>query len=401
MPLFPPVAFFRKACIIISMKSYRFHKFMMALLRIIAAPFVAGVMRYRFRRFRGPESPSIIISNHNTNLDPALVAMAFSRHMYFLSSEHAFRGGFPSKVLKAVFNPIALNKAVIDIVATKEMLRRLKAGANVCLFAEGDRSFTGLTGPISISTAKFVKASGAQLITFRIEGGYLTSPRWSRTMRKGKMRGDVVGVYDAVQLKTMTDEEVLSIITKDTFEDAYARQADWMMEYKGKDLAENIETALYMCPVCKKVATIHSEGNRLYCSCGFGAVYSETGFLEGEKTPFKTITEWGQWQEAQLEEVISSITDGPLCSDDGQSLFAVQAAKEAVLESEGSMYIDRQSFHCAGRTFKLSELARFAVTGQMTLQFALKDGTTFEIKSSHPRSALKYRDIFHLLTGKT
>ena len=372
----------------------------MAFLRIVAAPFIALSMRYSFRREKGPKAPSLIISNHNTDLDPALVAMAFTRHMYFLASEHAFRGGFPSKVLKALFEPIALNKAMIDIVATKEMLRRVKAGANVCLFAEGDRSFNGLTGSISASTAKLVKTSGAQLITFRIEGGYFTSPRWSKTTRKGKMRGGVVGIYPAAQLKTMTEEEVLEIIIRDTFEDAYARQTDWGTQYKGKSLAENIETALYMCPSCKKIATIHSEGSRLHCACGFEAFYTDTGYLKGENIPFKTITEWGQWQSEQLGEVISGNIEGPLCSDEHQSLFSVRAAQAAVFESEGSMYIDRKSLHCAGRTFNLSDLARLAVTGQMTLQFALKDGTTYEIKSSHPRSALKYRDIFHHLNGK-
>ena len=382
------------------MKHYRLHKFIIAFLRTIAAPFIGFFMRYQFKSQKGPKVPSIIISNHNTDLDPALVAMAFTRHMYFLSSEHAFRGGFPSKVLKALFQPIALNKAVTDIVATKEMLRRLKAGASVCLFAEGDRSFTGLTGSISMSTAKLVKASGAQLITFRIEGGYFTSPRWSRTTRRGRMRGGTVGVYPASQLKTMTDEEVLEIITRDTYEDAYSRQAEWMTRYRGKGLAESIETALYMCPACKKVGSLHSEGNRLHCVCGFEAFYTETGFLEGQSLPFKTITEWGHWQAEQLGEVIAGITDGPFCSDEHQSLFSVRAAEAATFESEGSMYIDRKSLHCAGKTFKLNDLARLAVTGQMTLQFALKDGTTYEIKSAHPRSALKYRDIFHLLTGK-
>ena len=73
------------------MKYYLWHRFIFAVLRFTIGPFVKRAMRYGNRRYKGPDVPSIIISNHNTDIDPALVALGFSRHMYYLSSEHAFR----------------------------------------------------------------------------------------------------------------------------------------------------------------------------------------------------------------------------------------------------------------------------------------------------------------------
>jgi len=354
-------------------------------------------MGYRCQRNKGPDVPSLIISNHNTNLDPALISIGFSRHIYFLTSEHALRNGFPSKVLNFVFAPIPINKTQTDIVSIKEIIRRLRAGANVCLFAEGDRSFTGKTSPITLSTAKLARTCGADLITYRIEGGYFTSPRWSKSMRKGEMSGGIVNKYSAAELKTMTDTQVHEAIKRDIHEDAYEAQKVNPIRYRGKNIAEHIETALYLCPGCNRIGTIRSEGSHFFCDCGLSATYVETGFLEGEALPFSTITDWGKWQEEQLERIVSNAGYEPICTDEDQQLFKVRTATEKTLVGEGTMRIYREVFHCAGVTFPMREITRFAVVGQMTLLFASKDGATYEVRSPAPRSALVYRDIFRIL----
>jgi len=343
--------------------------------------------------------PSLIISNHNTNLDPALVALGFSRHIYFLTSEHALRNGFPSKVLKFVFEPISINKTHIDVTSVKEMIRRLKAGANVCLFAEGDRSFTGTTAPITLSTAKLAKVSGADLITFRIQGGFFTAPRWSKSRRKGRMSGEIVNKYSAAELSAMTDEQVHGAIERDIYEDAYQRQKEGPIRFCGENLAEHIETVLYLCPGCGRIGTIRSEGDRFFCNCGLSATYTETGFLEGKSLTFSTISEWGRWQERQLEVIVKNAGDEPICSNEDQQLFEVRAAMDKVPAGTGTMCIDREAFHCAGKTFPLREITRFAVADKMTLLFALKNGVTYEVYSATPRSALVYREVFRILRG--
>jgi len=355
-------------------------------------------MGYKVDRQKGPEAPTLFVANHSTNLDPALVGMGFSRHMYYLASEHAFRNGLPSKILKFVFDPIPINKAKTDVTAIKEMLRRLKAGANVCLFPEGDRSFTGSSAPMTISIAKLAKSSGADMITFRIEGGFFTGPRWSSKMRKGEMFGRMMNSYSAERLRKMTDQQVLEAIESDLYEDAYERQKVKLVRYRGKNLAESLETVLFLCPQCNKIGTIKSEGCRFSCPCGLSGVYTETGFLEGQSIPFSTITEWGGWQDGQLGELIANAGSGPICSDEAQQLFEVQPAVSIKLVGEGALFISKEEIHCAGMTFPLEEVSRVTVVGQMKLLISLKNGTTYEVRSAVPRSALKYRDIFRELT---
>jgi len=380
------------------MKHYRLHRFMFVILRRTVVPIIQRVMGYRYNKKKGPDVPSLVISNHNTNLDPVLVAMSFSRHMYFLTSEHALRKGLKSRLLRFFFAPIPINKSRVDVSAIKDILRRLKAGASVCFFAEGDRSFNGLTSPISSSTAKLVKTSGVDLITFRLEGGYFTAPRWAKKLRRGIMSGSRVNHYSGADLKTMTIEQINKLIEQDIYEDAYERQKNDLIRFHGKKLAESIETVLYLCPRCEKIGTLRSEGEHFFCSCGLDVEYCETGLLRGDDLPFTSIKEWDQWQTGKLEEIIDNSGDQPICVDEGQSLYMVQSAVGNTPMGQGIMKIGRKTFQCAGLEFPLDQITRVTVTGQMTLIFALNDGASYEVYSDTPRSALKYREIFRILT---
>ena len=106
----------------------------------------------------------------------------------------------------------------------KEILAKLRDGRNVALFPEGNRSFNGLSGDFPPATGKLVKKSGATLVTYRLHGGYLTTPRWSTSLRKGKLWGEIAGIYSPEKLKAMTEDEVNRAIRHDLFVDAYADQ---------------------------------------------------------------------------------------------------------------------------------------------------------------------------------
>ena len=133
---------------------------------------------YRCKSF-SPKGPCIVVCNHVTDWDPLLVGAAFRRQMYFLASEHIMRLGFVSRLLDWLVHPIVRQKGGSAAGAVKEMLRVLKAGGNVALFPEGNRTWDGVTRDFPASTGKLVKTGGASLVTFRLRGGYLSSPRWS------------------------------------------------------------------------------------------------------------------------------------------------------------------------------------------------------------------------------
>ena len=240
------------------------------------------------------EGPCLILSNHVTDFDPILVGLSFPEHMYYVAGENVMRMGLLSKLVTRYGSVIQRVKGTTDAEAALQILRTLRKGRNVCMFAEGNRTFTGETLPIAPATGKLVKLARSTLITYRITGGYLSTPRWSTHRRKGKVRGAVVGVYSPEELKKMTEAEISELLRRDLYENAYETQQKDPVAYKGKALAETLETALYLCPQCHRIDTLHSAGDRFFCDCGLSMTLDEYGFFRGEDLPFETPLAWDQ-----------------------------------------------------------------------------------------------------------
>ena len=349
------------------------------------------------------KGPFLITANHNGDLDPALVAMSFPEHMYFVASEHVFRKGFLSWLLTYLFAPIARVKGMTDATAALSIIRAIKKNANVCLFAEGNRSYNGVTGPIFPATGKLAKATGASLVTYRLEGGYLTSPRWCHGIRKGHMRGYVVNVYSPEQLKQMTPEEVNNHIREDIMEDAFDLQRTMPYRYKGKDLAKGLENALYFCPKCGKTGTLKSEKDIFSCTCGLRVRYTETGFFEkveasDPELAFETVRDWDFWQDKRIVEYAASLGEDEIAySDVDVKLIGVgKRHKDSVLEI-GSLSITKNALSVGEHRFPLASISSMGLVGTYKMMFSV-DGKSYELRAAKiPYCGRKYFTFYELL----
>ncbi len=366
----------------------------------IAGPIMYLLMRFTCEQVRLVRAPTLILCNHVTDLDPVLIARAFPQYVRFVASEHIFRWGFFSKLLNFVFAPIMRMKGGTDARTAIETLRTLKSGKNVCIFAEGARSFNGVTAEIPPSTGKLLLQSGANLITYRLVGGFLTQPGWGKSHRRGRMHGEVAGRYTADELKRMGEEEVNRIIKRDLCEDAYARQHKEMIAYGERNLrrAENMELALYMCPKCGETGTLHSKGSAFTCAaCGLDATYTKYGFLEGVDLPFNTIHQWDRWQQRQLSKMATVSGNAPFFTDERQTLLKIVPKKKSLVVEKGELTLYKDRLVCGNCTFLLDAISDLTNCSKMTLTFSTKKGGHYEIKSPYPRSATKYQDMFRIL----
>ena len=352
------------------------------------------------------KGPYLITANHNGDLDPALVAMSFPDHMYFVASEHIFRKGFASWLLKYLFAPISRVKGMTDATAALNIIRAIKKNTNVFLFAEGNRSYNGVTGPIFPATGKLAKATGASLVTYRMEGGYLTTPRWSHGTRKGHMRGYVVNIYTPEQLKQMTPEEVNDRIREDIMEDAFDRQRTMPYRYKGKDLAKGLENALYFCPKCGRIGTLKSEKDIFSCTCGFRVRFSETGFFEkvepgDPELPFETVRDWDFWQDKRIVEYAASLGEDEIAySDPDVKLIGVgRKHKDSRLEI-GTLSISKEALSVGSHRFPLENISSMGLMGTYKMMFSV-DGQSYELRAAKkPYCGRKYYTFYELLKKK-
>ena len=350
------------------------------------------------------DEPYIVLANHNMELDPALLGIAFPKHMYFVASEHILRKGFGSWFLMYFLKPIIRMKGKVEVKTVAEILRTARAGHNICIFAEGARSFNGLTCNILPSTGKMVKRSGSALITYRLEGGYFTQPRWSTTLRRGKIRGVVAGVYSAEQLKAMTEEEVNDLIVRDLQEDAYATQAKAPVPYKGKDLALGMESTLFICPKCQQTGTLKSDSTSISCSCGAHYTYDQYGNLTNREEEKVSITEWDLWQQETLRQRVETsretAPDAPLFSDE-VTLFDIDENHQFRNTEKGTLtaYLDR--IECSGHTFFYEEMLGLDIFSRnfMIMNYG-KEAAHYEIKGDLMFCALKYLYLYKLVKGE-
>ena len=121
-----------------------------------------------------------------------------------------------------------------------------------------------------------------------------------------------------------------------------------MYPYKGKRLAEGLENYLVKCSRCGAFDSMVTEDDRFCCrACGQSGVYTEEGFLKGERLRFDSVYDWGVWSEAETEKYIEEADrEAPVFQDDGLVLYEITPDHQQIEIAKGDLtaYRDRLEF---------------------------------------------------------
>ena len=364
---------------------------------VLLGPIFERIFRFEHENFK-PEGPCLVVSNHVTNFDPILVGLCFpEKPLCIVASEHLFRKGWMTRAIRWLFDPIAKRKGSAGMETAMACMRKIRAGRTICIFAEGETTWDGLTQPILPSTGSLARMSGATLVTFRLEGGYLTAPRWAAKIRRGRMRGRVVNTYSPETLKSMKPDEINEIINRDIYEDAWARQREEKVAYKGKNPAENIEVALFLCPKCKRLGTIYGKGKHVRCACGLDVEYTAYGNFE-PPVPFETMAQWDAWQHKALESG-EICKEGSVLSDDGLILTEVVSGHDQKEIARGSMAFSTDGLRFGDMDFPFDQISNMALLQRRKLVFT-HDDRYYEISRKKPLCMRKYLAAWQLAQKK-
>ncbi len=365
--------------------------------RAVLGPFFG----WRFNLKTDPQpdfpAPYIVVSNHVTELDFLLLGVLFREPMGFVVGQGLLQSRLLRFLLVWLYGSIAKQKGTADARTTMGMMRRLKEGRNVCLFAEGNTTFDGRTDRIHEATGNLIRAVRAGLITCRIQGGYFSLPRWGRGIRRGQTSCRVVSTYDKEALESMDAEEINRLLIRDLCEDAYQEQRKDPIAYRGKRLAEGIEHALYLCPSCLMQGTLRGTGNEVRCSaCGMRTRYTPYGSFEGD-TPFPGICEWTDWQRGRIRDMLANEGVGAVVTDGPQRLLLQDADGRLRRHAFGEMGMGGDSLRIGAFETKLSDIAGLEIFRKNILQFTHRDGRRFQTEPSKGFCALKYRDLYRII----
>jgi 1-acyl-sn-glycerol-3-phosphate acyltransferase len=337
------------------------------------------------------EGSYIVLPNHSCGADQFFVAFSFlKRHMYYVASEHAFRKKLLGAVMRFATGPISRVKGTVAASTVLSILRWLRQGVPICIFPEGNRTWNGRSLPLHPTTAKLLRTSGVPVMTYRIEGGYLSDPRWSHSLRRGVLRGGVVNVYRPEELKKMSLAEINERISADLWVDTDESQSREHIPYRGRRRAEGLEEALFLCPKCGRIGTLRGKGNVFSCVCGLRAEYGEDGFFDAG-APFRSVAAWDDWQQSELRR---RAEEGDIrFSDEGAEIWQLGEDHKMTLLGKGTVALDRDSLRLEGLRFPLEgmqepELCHLA--GKETMMFTNAEGS-FELRFKGSPSRRKYQ----------
>ena len=367
------------------------HAAVFAFLRFAMAPFLW--LRYHYRAEKAPirKGPCIVLSNHQATMDPFFISKAFPFQLYFYASDDLFNLKV-SPLIRYLAAPIPKSKSVADLKAVMISLRVLREGGAIGITPEGNRTLSGRLWEMGDSVAKLVKTAKVPLVLFNLCGGYGTDPRWGVKIRRGtKFVGRVRRILTPEEYAGMSDEELFGIIKNELdVDDTLSGE-----RYKSRRRAEYIERALYMCPVCGSIGTIHSHGTGFCCtSCKTEAEYTEDLKISPPVGGYSRIYEWYEWER---QEIVRRILGGEKISD-GDILFRESMKLQKKIKLPGNtVTLDKDSLMISGggteTRYPLAEIDAITAVGKKKFNFYYK-GKILQVKGGKRFCAIKYVHAF-------
>jgi len=134
----------------------------------------------------------LLVSNHQSFLDPVLATLAIPRECHYLARDTLFAIPELRRIIE-YFNAFPVKRGTADLGAIKETLRRLRAGHVVLTFPEGTRTTDGSIGPMRPGVVLLARKAQVPIVPTLILGAFEAWPRTARLPRPHP----VLVAYDA------------------------------------------------------------------------------------------------------------------------------------------------------------------------------------------------------------
>lgn len=114
------------------------------------------------------DGPLIVVANHQSNLDPALLSPSVPRRIRFLAKDSIFRVPIANWFLRT-YGAFPLNRDGVDVTAHRWSVAHLKSGGALALFPEGTRNPRGM-GRAHPGVARLALSTKTRLLPVGITG---------------------------------------------------------------------------------------------------------------------------------------------------------------------------------------------------------------------------------------
>lgn len=258
----------------------------------------------------GTSGRRILICNHEAAIDFLPVYAAVKEHCHMVASNSIVMSIPVVAPLAARTGVICKNQFQTRITDMRQMKLTVDNGGLLVLFPAGMMTESGTSTPIPRATAKALKWLDADVYVGKVSGTYLTSPKWSKVGRKGKITLDIYKLASREEFTALSVEQAETLVDEHLAFDAYRANEASGVPYKNGDNVEGLEQVLFRCPVCGEDFTIQAAENKLTCTaCGFTAESDAYGLLHdpsGGETPFRYPSDWYAKIQQEIFDLVKS-----------------------------------------------------------------------------------------------
>ncbi len=346
--------------------------------------------------------PYVVMPNHQSAIDPFFVNLFVPAPIHYVVSDSNFRSRVLSFGLGLV-GSIPKTKAVSDLETVKNIVKIKAKNGIIGIYPEGQNTWDGATLPLIPSTAKLLKSLKIPVVIAKVQGAFLSMPRWARRLRRGRVRITFRLGFTVAELKALSPSEISERMSEFLFHDEFQfqRREGWI--FRSTHRAEYLEIVLFTCPECRTMNRLVSEGNRLRCRhCGYEVELTGRGFFRrpGGTPHFETILDWNRWQTLELKALLGrefeSFRQNPLFVEDGMLLEKGYKSLPLLEVGRGelSLFSNRLVFQSRSgrlhdgspieRVFDVSRMEGINVQNNENMEFYYDDDL-FRIRNSNRR----------------
>jgi len=175
---------------------------------------ISVTVLFRFR-WQGADhvpaaGPLLVVSNHQSHLDPVLAGVACPRQLHALARRTLFVGPFGWLIHSLGAFPIDLESSGLG--GLKTSLQVLKRGAALLVFPEGTRSPDGQLGAFLPGFCAIARRSGATILPAAITGSHAALPRGSALPRLRPVRLNFGDPIPPEEIADLSDEQLADLV---------------------------------------------------------------------------------------------------------------------------------------------------------------------------------------------
>jgi 1-acyl-sn-glycerol-3-phosphate acyltransferase len=164
---------------------------------------------------------ALMLSNHQSHLDPLLVGLASDRRLNYVARKTLFRFA-PFRWLIRSFDAFAIDREGSGLEGLKETLKRLKRGEIVLLFPEGTRTPDGRVHPIKPGFCAVARRARVPIVPAAMDGAFDAWPRTRRFPRRAVIHVQFGDAIEPPEIERLSDDQLVAEIER-RIRDCHAR----------------------------------------------------------------------------------------------------------------------------------------------------------------------------------